>query len=436
MTKKTLFLSDETGDEYNIVAEAGCPRDGSASAVPYITAACTKLANSSDPDATIRFPRGKYLIDCDVNTITVYRNVRLKGNLDLRGRDFSSINLGSRSDVNSSCFLMTGGAGNTTTTQGVFDLRGCAKLGGFSFFWPNQNSAPTDPVQYPPAIKFGADFDSLNDGQGDLDGAVTDIRMINADKGIIGRNHYAGTIARFEIAAYRKGISVVDAWDGWLIEDGQFFPQLDYPNYPSGGRWPWYKANAVGLELKHCDSTWVSHVYGFGLLTAFSLTNSGDLYGPWAAFSDCGSDGCANGCIVGGTHPYGVDFSNTVLAADANAALTISSGAAGAIRYRGGKLRCPVGFHAYHQGGANSWLLLEGVQLGDTLQDTTYANAAVTQTGGYLQVANCQFNNDQPYYDIGAGIQKAIFTGNLIPTGSTWTGTDASGGKAHFANNY
>ncbi|MBN1901511.1 hypothetical protein JW926_09345 [Candidatus Sumerlaeota bacterium] len=367
-------------------------QDGSRDAASAIQAA---LDLAGQNGGEVFLPAGRYRLD---GSLTIPSGVTLKGSW--QGPHHARLKTGT-------VFLAYGGRDNENASP-LISLSPSSSVQGITIYYPEQTIDDVKP--YPWAIQ----------GRG-MHASVMDVTLVNPYKGVdFGAHHNELHYLRNIFGCPLKiGVYVNSCTDIGRIENVHFNPHYWFrdegdgePRPDTGKLFHYLITEGEGFVFGRTDWEYVLNTfcYGYKIGYHFIATKDGLCNGN---FLGIGADGARNAVVVEESYPYGVLITNgefVSMNADDPVQIILSPKNEGVVQFQNCSFWGPCNQIARIQGGKASFS-----QCNFHFWDREQKGLpAIEATAGSLIVQNCFFHQPFQHIRLGADVNSAVITGNMM----------------------
>jgi hypothetical protein len=295
-------------------------------------------------------------------------------------------------------FLITENAGNESG-EPFIRLKDNSTLSGVVLYYPRQNLTNT-PVPYPYAIATRG-----------KNPAVLDVEMLNPYNGIDTSGSERHLLRNISGQPLRRGVYVDNIFDIGRIENVHFNPW--WSGAGNNAAYQFEVQNGEAFIFGRSDWEYVLNTFCFGYKVGYKFihTDRGECNGN---FVGIGADDCFNSVLVEQCAPFGLLI--------VNGEFTSFHGPDPTMVVVGEKNRGVARFANCAFWGPCNQIAKVGGTGTVGFSDCTFCEwdhnnegrAAVQATGGNLLVRGCEFQQDKPQVDLGAGVRHAVISDNLV----------------------
>ena len=312
-------------------------------------------------------------------------------------------------------FLVTENAGKEDG-EAFITLNHNSTLKGVVIYYPNQNPAE-EPQPYPYAIAMRG-----------KNPAVLAVELLNPYNGIDASQNERHLIRDVQGQPLRRGIFVDFIYDIGRIENVHFNPWWSM----TPKLFAWQQKHGEALIFGKSDWQYVYNTFcfGYGVGYKFIKTKSGDCNGN---FLGIGADDCFTALEVEQCSPIGLLISNGEFVSFHGPDPTmvrVGNNNTGSVRFVNSAFWGPCNQIAKISGKGT-------VGFGDCTfvhwDRNKEGRAAIQAEGGSVLVRGCEFQENKPQVELGAGVRRAVITENLIRGKERITNN--SKGNVAIANN-
>jgi hypothetical protein len=295
-------------------------------------------------------------------------------------------------------FLVTENEGNESGAPFI-TLNDNSTVSGVVLYYPLQNPNQ-EPKPYPYAIVASG-----------KNPAVLDVEMLNPYNGIDVSGSERHLLRNISGQPLRRGIYVDHILDIGRIENVHFNPW--WSGAGDSAAYRWQLENGEAFIFGRSDWQYVLNTFCFGYKVGYKFihTAHGDCNGN---FLGIGADDCYTSVLVEQCAPFGLLICNgefTSFHGPDPTMVNVDAGNSGAVRFANCAFWGPCNQIAKVAGAGT-------VGFSDcTFCDWDHHNegrAAVQAVSGSLMVRGCEFQRDKPQVDLGADVQRAVISDNMI----------------------
>ena len=312
-------------------------------------------------------------------------------------------------------FLVTENAGKEDG-EAFITLNHNSTLKGVVIYYPNQNPAE-EPQPYPYAIAMRG-----------KNPAVLAVELLNPYNGIDASQNERHLIRDVQGQPLRRGIFVDFIYDIGRIENVHFNPWWSMT--PKLFAWQQKHGEAFIFGKSDWQYVYNTFCFGYGVGYKFIKTKSGDCNGN---FLGIGADDCFTALEVEQCSPIGLLISNGEFVSFHGPDPTmvrVGTNNTGSVRFVNSAFWGPCNQIAKIAGKGT-------VGFGDCTfvhwDRNKEGRAAIQAEGGSVLVRGCEFQENKPQVELGAGVRRVVVTENLIRGKERITNN--SKGNAVIANN-
>jgi hypothetical protein len=239
--------------------------------------------------------------------------------------------------------------------------------------------------------------------------AVLDVELLNAYQGINASQNERHNIRNVTGQPLRRGIYVDAIYDIGRIENVHFNPWWN----PNRSVIDWQAEHGEAFIFGRADWEYVLNTfcYGYKIGYKFVETNTGGCNGN---FLGIGADDCNRAVLVEQAAPFGVLITNgefTSFHGDDPTMVEVKATNKGVVRLVNSAFWGPCNQVAKIAGnGTVGFSDCTFVQWGGKVG----TRAAIQAESGAVMVRGCEFRERKPQISLGAGVERAVITGNLF----------------------
>lgn len=354
-------------------------------------------AASKARGATVYAPSGRYLFR---GTLTIPEGVTLRGSYNcvpshtgLRDRRPP---LQPKPGDDGTALLVTAGKGEEDGKP-FLTLNTNSTVAGLTVYYPEQVTDAV-PLAYPWTIVMRG-----------KNPAVLDVELLNAYQGIDASRNERHNIRNITGQPLRRGILVDAIYDIGRVENVHFNPW--WTN--RGKVYEWQTENGEAFIFGRADWEYVLNTFAFGYRVGYKFIHSatGECNGN---FLGIGADDCNRAVLVEQSAPYGILITNgefTSFHGDDPTMVEVRPEHKGVVRFSNSAFWGPCNQIAKIAGrGTVGFSDCTFVQWGGKEND----RAAIQVASGTVMVRGCEFRQKKRHIALGAGVERAVITGNLF----------------------
>ncbi len=339
-------------------------------------------------------PRGNYFFAGNIN---VPAAVTLKGVWESVPSHIGLRNVGfPKPTDDGTTFLVTANAENESGPPFI-TLNGNSTLKGVVIFYPNQ-----DPDEEPKAYPWTVAMRGQNP-------AVLDVELLNSYNGIDASQNERNLIRNVSGQPLRRGIFIDAIYDISRLENVHFNPWWSMK--PKLFKWQMQHGEAFIFGRTDWQYVLNTFCYGYNIGYKFIETGTGVCNGN---FLGIGADDCYTALVVEQSPPYGILISNgefTSFKGPDPTMIEVKTNNVGSIRF----VNCAF------WGPCNQIAKIRGKGTVG-FSDCTFVHwdrkdesrHAIQAEGGTVLVRGCEFQQDKPQIELGANVQRAVISDNVI----------------------
>ncbi|MGV3616532.1 MAG: glycosyl hydrolase family 28-related protein [Fimbriimonas sp.] len=293
-------------------------------------------------------------------------------------------------------FLVENGEGKEENA--FLTLNTNSTLKGVVFYYPKQTRDDI-PKPYPYAIAMRG-----------KNPAVLDVELLNPYNGIDASENERHLIRNISGQPLRRGIYVDAIYDIGRIENVHFNPWWSM----EPKLFKWQQVNGEAFIFGRSDWEYVlnTFAFGYGVGYRFIETKNGGTNGNYLGI---GADDCHTAVLVEQAAPFGILITNgefTSFNGPDPTMVVVGPKHTGSLRFVNSAFWGPCNQVAKIEGSGTvgfsdcTFVQWDGKNLG---------RSAIQVKGGNLLVRGCEFKEDKPHFELGAGVKKAIITDSLFP---------------------
>jgi hypothetical protein len=293
-------------------------------------------------------------------------------------------------------FLVTEGEGREDDTAFI-TLHNDSTLKGVVIFYPMQN--PTkEPKPYPWTIAMRG-----------KNPAVLAVELLNPYNGIDATSNERFIIRDVQGQPLRRGIFVDDIYDVGRVEDVHFNPW--WSTNPKVFHWQEEHGEAFIFARSDWQYVLNTFCYGYRVGYKFTKTKAGVCNGN---FLGIGADDCNTAVLVEDCAPFALLISNgefTSFSGDNPTMVRVDEGNSGSVRFVNCSFWGPCCQVAKIAGrGTIGFSDCTFVQW----DGNNEGRHAIQADGGTVLIRGCEFQEDKPQIELGAGVRRAVISENVL----------------------
>ena len=382
------------------VTEYGAMTDGSSDCTAAFQRALDAAAAANG--GMVEAPVGRYRFD---GVITVPANVTLRGTFTYAPSHTGLRDANAPMPVYGSVMEPHAGAGAEEGAPFI-TLTDNASLQGFTVHYPDQKPDAAEPTPYPYAVAMRGN-----------NPAITDVQLLNPYNGIDACKNQRALIRNIHGQPLHIGLYVNEIYDIGRIENVHWNPwwTLNTPVYQ------WQFEHGTGFVFGRTDWHYVLNTFCFGYDVGYKFikTKEGVCNGN---FLGIGADDCRTSLVVEDTAPMGVLITNGEFVSFHGpdpTMIRVEKTHAGTIRFVNCAFWGPARRNAVVDGvgtvGFSDCSFMQwghapkGFERPDDRQQPS-----IDAIGGSLIVRGCEFMENRAQLRIGADVERAIVSENLV----------------------
>ena len=370
----------------------------------------------------VEAPSGRYRFD---SAITVPPNVTLRGTFTYSPSHTGMRDAGAPKPVYGSVLEPRCGAGSEEGAPFI-TLQDNATLQGFSVHYPEQKPDAAEPTPYPYAVAMRGN-----------NPAIVDVELLNPFNGIDACKNQRALIRNIHGQPIHIGLYVNEIYDIGRIENVHWNPwwTMGTPVYD------WQFEHGTGFVFGRTDWHYVINTFCFGYDVGYKFikTKEGTCNGN---FLGIGADDCRTSMLVEDTAPMGVLITNGEFVSFHGpdpTMIRVKKTHTGTIRFVNCAFWGPARRNAVVDGvGTVGFSDCSFMQWGHAPKGFEKADdksqPSIDALGGSVIVRGCEFMENRKQLRIGAEVERAIVSENLV-TGRVRVDDQSRGGTVIIRDN-